>query len=115
MDRLAVAVAPDGPGRFVVTLAGELDLAAADGFWAELEPLIEPAGMVVLDGTELSFLDSSGLRVLLLANTRAKELGARLRLVAPHRAVRRTLELTGANDLVTTFPTVDDALAVEAD
>ena len=115
MDRLAVAVAPDGPGRFVVTLAGELDLAAADGFWAELEPLIEPAGMVVLDGTELSFLDSSGLRVLLLANTRAKELGASLRLVAPHRAVRRTLELTGADDLVTTFPTVDDALVVEAD
>lgn len=110
MDRLAVAVAPDGPGRFVVTLAGELDLAAADGFWTELEPLIEPAGVVVLDGTELSFLDSSGLRVLLLANARAKEVGGKLRLVAPHRAVRRTLELTGANELVTTCASVDEAL-----
>lgn len=110
MDRLAVAVAPDGPGRFVVTLAGELDLAAADGFWAELEPLIEPSGVVVLDGTELSFLDSSGLRVLLLANAKAKEVGGKLRLVAPHRAVRRTLELTGANELVTTCDSVDEAL-----
>jgi len=110
MDRLAVAVAPDGPGRFVVTLAGELDLAAADGFWAELEPLIEPSGVVVLDGTELSFLDSSGLRVLLLANAKAKEVGGKLRLVAPHRAVRRTLELTGANALVTTCDSVDEAL-----
>jgi anti-sigma B factor antagonist len=110
MDRLAVAVAPDGPGRFVVTLAGELDLAAAEGFWAELEPLIEPAGVVVLDGTELSFLDSSGLRILLLANGRATQLGARLRLVAPQRAVRRTLQLTGADTLVTTFETVDEAL-----
>jgi anti-anti-sigma factor len=110
MDRLAVAVAPDGPGRFVVTLAGELDLAAADGFWTELEPLIEPSGVVVLDGTELSFLDSSGLRVLLLANARAKEVGGKLRLVAPHRAVRRTLELTGANELVTTCASVDEAL-----
>jgi anti-anti-sigma factor len=113
MDRLAVAVAPDGPGRFVVTLAGELDLAAADGFWAELEPLIEPAGMVVLDGTELSFLDSSGLRVLLLANAKAKELGARLRLVAPHRAVRRTLQLTGADDLVAIRASVDEALIAD--
>lgn len=110
MDRLAVAVAPDGPGRFVVTLAGELDLAAADGLWSELEPLIEQDGVVVLDGTELSFLDSSGLRVLLLANARAKEVGGKLRLVAPHRAVRRTLELTGANELVTTCATVDEAL-----
>ena len=110
MDRLAVAVAPDGPGRFVITLAGELDLAAADGFWAELEPLIEPSGVVVLDGTELSFLDSSGLRVLLLANAKAKEVGGKLRLVAPHRAVRRTLELTGANELVTTCDSVDEAL-----
>jgi anti-sigma B factor antagonist len=110
MDRLAVAVAPDGPGRVVVTLAGELDLAAADGFWTTLEPLIEPSGVVVLDGTELSFLDSSGLRVLLLANTRANELGAKLRLVAPHRAVQRTLQLTGADEIVPTYPSVDEAL-----
>ena len=54
-------------------------------------------------------------RSLLLANARAKELGARLRLVAPHRAVRRTLELTGADDLVTTCATVDEALVAETD
>lgn len=111
MDRLAVAIAQDGPGRFVVTLAGELDLAAADGLWTELQRLIEPTGVVVLDGTELRFLDSSGLRVLLLAHARAKEVGGSLRLVAPHRAVRRTLQLTGADDLMTTCETVDEALA----
>ena len=87
MDRLAVAVAPDGPGRFVVTLAGELDLAAADGFWGELEPLIEPAGVVVLDGTELRFLDSSGLRVLLLAQCQGE--GGRREAPADRPAPRR--------------------------
>ena len=111
MDRLAVAVVPDGPGRFVVTLAGELDLAASEGFWGELEPLIEPGGLVVLDGSELSFLDSSGLRVLILANRRAEELGGRLRLVAPQRAVQRTLELTRANEILQTRASLDDALA----
>jgi anti-sigma B factor antagonist len=110
MDRLAVAVAQDGPGRYVITLAGELDLAAAEGFWGELEPLIEPAGVVVLDGTELRFLDSSGLRVLLLANAKAKEVGGKLRLIAPHRAVKRTLQVTGADELVTMCQTLDEAL-----
>jgi len=110
MDRLAVAVAQDGPGRYVITLAGELDLAASDGFWGELEPLIEPAGVVVLDGTELRFLDSSGLRVLLLANAKAKEVGGKLRLIAPHRAVKRTLQVTGADELVTMCETLDEAL-----
>jgi len=110
MDRLAVAVAQDGPGRYVITLAGELDLAAAEGFWGELEPLIEPAGVVVLDGTELRFLDSSGLRVLLLANAKAKEVGGKLRLIAPHRAVKRTLQVTGADELVTMCETLDEAL-----
>lgn len=111
MDRLAVAIAEDGPGRYVVTLAGELDLAAADNLWTELQPLIEPSGVVVLDGTELRFLDSSGLRVLLLANARAKEVGGTLRLVAPHRAVKRTLQLTGADELMATRASVDEALA----
>lgn len=110
MDRLAVAVAQDGPGRYVITLAGELDLAASEGFWGELEPLIEPAGVVVLDGTELRFLDSSGLRVLLLANAKAKEVGGKLRLIAPHRAVKRTLQVTGADELVTMCETLDEAL-----
>jgi anti-anti-sigma factor len=111
MDRLAVAVVPDGPGRFVVTLAGELDLAASEGFWSELEPLLEPAGLVVLDGSELDFLDSSGLRILILASRRAGELGGRVRLVAPHRAVQRTLELTGAKAILETRATLAEALA----
>lgn len=110
MDRLAVAVVPDGPGRFVVTLAGELDLAASEGFWSELEPLLEPAGLVVLDGSELDFLDSSGLRILILASRRAEELGGRLRLVAPHRAVQRTLDLTGAKAILETRASLEDAL-----
>jgi anti-anti-sigma factor len=99
------------PQRVVVSLIGELDLGAADGLWSELEPLLEDARLVVLDGNQLEFLDSSGVRILARAAHRARETGATLRLVTPNPAVLRTLELTGAEQLVALFPGVDEALA----
>ncbi len=96
MDRFAVGVREAGQGRSVVTVTGELDLATAGQLWTELEPLITADALVVLDGTEMTFLDSSGLRVLLLAGKRATENGAVFRLVAPQAAVQRVLDLSGA-------------------
>jgi anti-anti-sigma factor len=111
MDRFAVSVGASGQGRYVVTVRGELDLATSDRLWAELEPLLAPQAVVVLDGTQISFLDSSGLRVLLQANNRATSGGADFRLVAPHQAVQRVLELAGTGDHLQTRDTVDEALA----
>jgi len=110
VQRLEIEVASVGPDRHVVALRGELDLAAADRAWAELEPLLTAGSVVVLDGTDLEFLDSSGLRVLALAAHRARARSAGLRLVAPQRAVQRTLELAGAQKLIATHPNLQDAL-----
>jgi anti-anti-sigma factor len=111
MDRFGVSVGDSGQGRYVVTVRGELDLATADRLWAELEPLLAPETVVVLDGTEISFLDSSGLRVLLQAGNRATSGGAAFRLVAPQQAVQRVLDLAGTGDHLQTRDTVDEALA----
>jgi anti-sigma B factor antagonist len=54
----------------------------------------------VIDVSGLSFLDSSGLRVLLLAAGRARESEHELLLTQPTEAVRRVLEMTGALDLL---------------
>ena len=111
MERLSVDVEPVGRGRYVLRLAGELDLAGADGFWGVLEPLLVPGGRVVLDCAKLGFLDSSGLRILLLGARRAAASDASVRIAAPRHAVRRTLELAGVYDLIGSYPTVDEALA----
>lgn len=95
MDRFAVSLGESGRGGTVLTVRGELDLATADGLWRELEPLLLPHTVVVLDGTGITFLDSSGLRVLLQAGKRAATDGAAFRLVAPQAAVQRVLELAG--------------------
>ena len=111
MDRFAVSVGDSGQGRYVVTVRGELDLATSDRLWSELEPLLAPQTVVVLDGTEITFLDSSGLRVLLQAGNRATSGGSAFRLVAPQQSVQRVLELAGTGDHLQTRDTVDDALA----
>jgi anti-sigma B factor antagonist len=111
MDRFAVSIGETGPDGWVVSVSGELDLAAADGLWARLEPLITPGALVVLDGTGMTFLDSSGLRVLLLAGNRASASGAVFRLVAPQPAVQRVLDLAGAVGHLETRDDVQAALA----
>lgn len=111
MDRFAVSVGESGRSRYVVTVRGELDLATADRLWIELEPLLAPESVVVLDGTEITFLDSSGLRVLLQAGNRATSGGAAFRLVAPQQAVQRVLDLAGTGDHLQTRDSVDAALA----
>jgi anti-sigma B factor antagonist len=109
VERLEIKVASAGK-RHVVALRGELDLAAADRAWTELEPLLTEGSFVVLDGTDLEFLDSSGLRVLALAAHRARDARAALRLVAPHHAVQRALALAGAERLIETRQNLEDAL-----
>jgi len=95
----------------VVTARGELDLAAAGQLWERLEPLLQPGALVVFDGTELTFLDSSGLRILLQAHKRAESDGAVFRIVAPQPAVQRVLDLAGADKYLRLRADVAGALA----
>ena len=111
MDRFESGVTLDEPGRLVVSLSGELDLAAADALWNDLEPLFTGERTLVLDGTGLEFLDSGGLRVLARAAKLAAQTGVALRLVAPNPVVQRTLTLAGAEKLIELRDSVAEALA----
>jgi anti-sigma B factor antagonist len=105
----------------VLAIAGDLDLGTAERFWPDLERLLvrgadaaharDPLDTVVLDATSLEFLDSSGLRVLLRGARLAAGEGTAFRLVAPRPAVRRILELSGAQRALDVRPTLSDALA----
>ena len=90
----------------VVTVRGEVDLATAP----ELESCVSRAfegapGAVILDLAALTFIDSSGLRVLVTlardATTRGSSMA--LRNVPPH--AQRVLDLTGLADI---FPRADE-------
>jgi anti-anti-sigma factor len=55
---------------------------------------------VVIDLGGLTFIDSSGLRVLLLADARARERGYELVLLPGQETVQRVFEMTGALDVL---------------
>ena len=80
----------------VLAVRGEIDTLTAAAFTAATEELLAASGeILVMDLTEVRFLASSGLAVLISAAHRAEDRGVRLRLVVSSRAVRRPLEVTG--------------------
>ena len=80
----------------VIAATGELDLSGAEALESELERLAgEPQlGTVVLDMRGLEFMDSSGLRLVVLADMRAHETGRRFALVRGPETVHRVFEIT---------------------
>src|SRR5215218_2537365 len=80
----------------LVTLRGELDLHAVTALEPELDRLECEAhvDVVALDLRGLDFLDSSGLRAILMLRTSLSEYDRRLVLVRGPQAVQRVFEIT---------------------
>jgi anti-sigma B factor antagonist len=84
-----------------VVLRGELDLASARQLEKSFTTIDEQRpSRVVIDLGGLAFMDSSGLRALLLADTRAREQGYELVLLPGQEPVQRVFEMTGALDVL---------------
>jgi anti-sigma B factor antagonist len=85
------------PGACVlVALQGELDLLATTELEPELDRLAGEPGVeiVALDLRGLEFLDSSGLRQVVVAERRLRDAGRRLVLVRGPQPVQRVFEIT---------------------
>lgn len=84
-----------------VVLEGEMDLASAaaveDGLRAAEE---SSPTRVVIDLSQLAFIDSTGLRLLLQADARARQQGYELVLRPGEVSVQRVFEITGALDVL---------------
>ncbi len=92
-----VQISESGNERVDAALSGEIDLSTV----AELEERLRGSldggpPLLVLDLREVTFLDSSGLRLLLRLDERQRGIDGRLVLVQGGRRVARVFELTGA-------------------
>jgi anti-sigma B factor antagonist len=98
------------PDTAVLAVRGEVDTLTAPAFTAATDDLLSTSGdILVMDLTEVRFLASSGLAVLIKAAHRAEDRGIRLRLVISSRAVRRPLEITGTAALFDLHPDLESA------
>lgn len=86
----------DSDGMICVALSGELDLSSAPEVEDALQELEsgEPP-VLVLDLRELAFMDSTGLRVMVSADARARESSRRLVIVRGPESVHRVFRITG--------------------
>lgn len=84
-----------------ICLIGELDLATAGDVDAELERVeATDASAIVLDLSALTFIDSTGVRLLVNAHARSRADSSRLQLLRGGAAVQRVLQLSGVEPLL---------------
>ncbi|GAA4249774.1 STAS domain-containing protein [Dactylosporangium darangshiense] len=96
-----------GP-RAVVTASGELDVATAPELRAYLHRILDDgASTLVVDLSDVGFLDSTTLGVLISVHKRLAEDGGVVELVIPHARLLRIFQITGLDRVFT----IRDSLA----
>ena len=86
--------------KYLVTLAGEMDTAAAAAAEEVLQPLYNTNGKdVVIDCTDLEYIASSGLRILISILKGAKAGGSRVVMKHVNDDIMTVFKLTGFVDL----------------
>jgi anti-anti-sigma factor len=96
-------------GLAVVHVAGDFDLSNVEIFKAELEPSLS-AGLVVIELAGCTFLDSSALRTLVLAQRRVADAGGRLILAAPSQPAKRVLDIATLDRFIPVAATLTEAV-----
>ncbi len=82
--------------KFLVTLEGELDTAAAAEVDKKLQPLYTTNGKnVEIDCTQLEYIASSGLRILISILKGAKNGGSRVIITGMNDDIKEVFKLTG--------------------
>lgn len=100
LEQLSMTSERDG-STHVIALFGELDLAVADSVERELRRVeTTDASVIVVDLSGLTFMDSTGARLVWQADVRSRAGANRLRLRRGPRAVQRVFEISGVADLL---------------
>jgi len=94
----------------IAAFEGRLDTMTAIEAEKTLLPLVQD-GAVIADLSEVGYVSSAGLRVLLKAAKLARSTGVRFALCGLQQAVFEVFEISGFNNVISIFPTRDQALA----
>lgn len=108
----SVTVDPAGstlPDMGILECSGELDLSTCDQLGAAVAGTSE--GDLILDLTSVTFMDSSGIAVLVSSARELDEHGRRFVVVCPQGAPRRVLNLTGLEEMLGICDDREEAVA----
>ena len=98
-------------GVTILNLDGEIDVSHAPRLRKTLTQLIEDnCQRLLIDLTEVVYLDSAGLSVLIAAHRKAQNTGASLGLVGPQQPIRQVFNITGVDKVILIFATLEEGL-----
>lgn len=98
MNQLTLSTSPVGDWS-VVSADGEVDVASSPALWHALDDAIGQGTRVVADLSAVSFLDSTGLGVLVQALNAVKDAGGALRVVVADPNVLKVFEVTSLDEV----------------
>ena len=100
-----------GDGRAVLRVEGRLNLVTAPELRAAVQQAVEEdTARVVVDLAGVTFIDSSGLGMVIAGLKHARQAGGELRIAAAGEQVRMVLELTKLHRILRPYESVDGAL-----
>src|SRR5436853_6173149 len=105
---------PEPQNQNVLPLAGEIDLSVSPEIGSTFDEMVRTKPpRVVVDLTNVTYIDSSGLAVLIVGMQQVKEYGGKFALAGLQDDVRSILQTARLDQFFATYPHVDAAL--EAD
>ncbi len=85
----------------MVRIKGEIDIYSIEEFRAAIEEKIKTqAHEIRLDCSELSYMDSTGMGVLIELRNKTKEMGQRIVMVNPRPNIKKLMALTGVDKII---------------
>jgi anti-anti-sigma factor len=98
-DLIELSCQVSADGLVTVAIRGDLDVATADRTVRYVTEIIDSCdGPVGADLSELAFCDACGLGALIRVSTYAGQMGRKLELTSPSRAVTKIMRLTGVDE-----------------
>jgi|SRR5687767_12949771 len=97
----------------IVGIVGSLDSTTAPAAQKALEPVLASAKNVALDFTQLDYISSAGLRVLLGAAKHLRASGGTLRMFGLNQSVREVFEISGFSAILSVYPSEAEAVAAK--
>jgi anti-sigma B factor antagonist len=96
-------------GVAVLAVGGEADVVTAPQIRDALFAISERSPVVIVDFTDLSFIDSTALGVLIVARKRFGEAGGEVRLVGLQPHIRKVFDITGLTESFPIHVSLDEA------
>ena len=113
VDSFSIATLDDAGPAPVVTVSGEIDIAAAPQLRQHLMQLVErPCKTIIVDLAEVQFMDSTGLNVFSAVRKRMQALDGRLILAGAQPPVIRLFQLSAMDRLFTIVGDREEAFAL---